>query len=82
MYLFAGSFENPDVSLTERLAALTDHYRELVTVNKAMVSRVRTALKTGDVHKNAMIVLSSFSQVFSMDELQRNRVVARFFDQS
>lgn len=80
-FLFAGSFTAPQLSLTERLKELTQQNLELVDVNKSLLARVRSALSRGDVHRNAMIVLSSFSQILSMDEEVRNRTVAKFFDE-
>ncbi|MGB0692791.1 MAG: hypothetical protein ACPGPD_08770, partial [Pseudomonadales bacterium] len=67
-------------SLANRLEELTQHYRELVEVNKALLSRVRGALKEGDVHRNAMIVLSSFSQVLGMDAQRSSQLVEKRFD--
>jgi hypothetical protein len=79
-FLFAGYFEKPDESLANRLEQLTQHYRELVEVNQALLLRVRGALKKGDVHRNAMIVLSSFSQVLGMDAQRSSQVVEKLFN--
>lgn len=67
-FLFGGFFANPKASIESRLDELTDNFRELAEVNKALISRVRSTLKKGDIHRNAMIVLDSFSQVLSMGE--------------
>jgi hypothetical protein len=80
MHLFAGYFQNPSMSLSERLSELSKMNRELVPVIMAMVSRIRRAFKGGGVHRNAMIVLSGFSQIFSMSESQTNRLVEKFFN--
>jgi len=79
-FLFAGYFKKPDESLANRLEELTQYYRELVEVNQALLSRVRGALKEGDVHRNAMIVLSSFSQVLGMDAQRSSQLVEKLFE--
>lgn len=79
MFLLGGSFKDPGVTIGSRLDELTDMFRELIEVNQALIKRVRSALKKGDVHRNAMIVLSSFSQVLSMEEQRSNLLVKRVF---
>lgn len=79
MFLFGGSFSDSDVTIASRLDQLKDKFRELIEVNQALINRVRSTLKRGDIHRNAMIVLSSFSQVLSMEEQRGNHLVKRIF---
>ncbi len=78
-YLLAQYFRNPDISLKQGLDLLTEQFAELEQVNRALIERVRSRLMQGDVHSNAMVVLSSFSQVLSMDPELASGLVSDMF---
>lgn len=78
-FLFGGLFSNPEASIRDRLDELAERFQELEVVNRALISRVRSTLKRGDIHRNAIIVLSSFSQVLSMEEQRGMALVKKLF---
>lgn len=79
MFLLQQYFLDDTKSLKEVMAALPNHFEELQQVNQALIKRIRSTMAEGDLHQNALIVLSSFAQVLSMDSNKGLSVIANLF---
>jgi len=79
MFLLGQYFGKPETTLEEGIKRLTEHYEQLDIVNTALINRVRSMLRKGDAHQNALIVLNSFAQVLSMDQAKSMSIVSKYF---
>jgi len=59
--------EGPRKSFDEALQELNARYEELQTVNRCLIHRIRMMERTGDVNKNAVVILMVLSQMVSSE---------------
>jgi hypothetical protein len=59
--------EEPRKNFDEALEELNAKYEELQTVNRCLIDRIRMMERTGDVNKNAVVILMILSQMVSSE---------------